>query len=450
MPASVFFLSLIIVLIGLGVFRFIQGRHRDAAWKEIAETYGLSYLQPGFLQASAVRGELDGADMVLETFKRGSGNNKRTFTRLRIQGRGGIDRQLSLKREGVLTKVGKKIVGEDVLVHDRIFDDAVHIKGNELTIAAMMNAESRRAIKRAVVEYGAVVREGEVYWEKSGVATDVDYLHHLVNGMRRVFTACSVPVSSIPERLKDNALEDPHPQVRRHNLDMLTRRFPIDSYPSVGDACRGALTDKHPDVRFTAARFLGEEGFSALGVIAQDRRVSDARRAEALSAIIYQVPRPRAVELLRSMARERGAELLGAIALAAGHLKVTEVVEPLLEQLELNRQRGTELVSALVKGLGYIGDARCEDAFISLLEGDEEDAAVLIAVADGLALFGSLRSVAPLMPLTKGLRRGNDVKKAARGAIEAIQSRSTHAGAGQLSIIDVRQRGGLSFVEDEA
>lgn len=63
------------------------------------------------------------------------------------------------------------------------------------------------------------------------------------------------------------------------------------------------------------------------------------------------------------------------------------------------------------------------------------------AAARALATAGTIRAVAPLLPLTEGLLHG-DVKEAAREAIRSIQARLGDAEAGRVSIAPVESSAG--------
>jgi HEAT repeat protein len=135
------------------------------------------------------------------------------------------------------------------------------------------------------------------------------------------------------ERLCDNALHDPIPEVRIKNLEVLARdrkRGP--------KTLRAALADPNEDVRLRAALWLGVEGRPVLLELATNAATGDECAAEAIRGLRTALSEAQALEILEgALARHRhpvvraAVEALGlsGTVVAVPHLRAVIESHPL-------------------------------------------------------------------------------------------------------------------------
>lgn len=92
------------------------------------------------------------------------------------------DTGLSVSRETLMSKVGKLILGEDVLSGDEAFDKnfLIRSKPEELAKRVLSNPEIRKRLLEA--GYPALYFDGEeMSWVKAGVEKDIDHIQFLID-----------------------------------------------------------------------------------------------------------------------------------------------------------------------------------------------------------------------------------------------------------------------------
>jgi hypothetical protein len=212
-------------------------------------------------------------------------------------------------------------------------------------------------------------------------------------------------------------------------------------------ASRAALG--HPDaaLRVASATALGDEAAGALVAVARDRTVAEEVRVRAVQQLASRCSRAATVQrlddLLASEAVSLPMAVLTAVAVALGELKHADSVPRLAA---LAPPADARLGLALARVLGDLGDASVELALLTLLAMDDD--AVRTAAARALGRVGTVAAVELLLPHSKGLLTDGDVKRAARDAIAAIQSRLGDVEAGRLALADgTADAGGLSLAQ---
>jgi hypothetical protein len=336
----------------------------------------------------------------------------------------------------------------DIETGDVDFDRDFHLVGSPALVLALLNAETRRALVH--LRWGPV-RLSDVWLTAGKLWVDVPNAggsaeSHLAAIEQVTRLALEVaPLlrrpADLPQRLADNATQDPLPLVRLRNLSELLRNY--RDHAVMHSVLGRAARDSEPEIRLRAGIELREGGLPILEALAADPRVEDACSARAVEALRGRVTVARAEELLKAAVGGFSAEALrpqtaGACIDLLGELGEAGIAA-LSRALWLDEPVGLTAVKALER----IGGAAVESVLVSGLAIRDEERTVAIARA-----LGGVGSVAAVAPLMEAARRGGKLKGAARQAIVEIQAR-THGTPGQLSLTG-GERGGLTLADDHA
>jgi HEAT repeat protein len=407
------------------VMSFLRRRKIDAAWSAAADELHFGYLMPGFFSMPQISGRREGISLKITASGRDS------HTSFKVAGLAGLPWNLAISSKG--SWVSGSVSGEKVLVNDPYFDEEVKISGAPEEVVALMDAETRRAVKR-FVKVGGKIGWADLTLERSGVLKDWGEIVELANVMMTV--AARLGRGPVPQLLLENVQSDPIPAVRVRNFQLLVDRF--GSSEQTKRAVQVALGDRDPFVRVLgAAHEQGEKGMAILQAVAADPRSEVDVRVLALKRLVaifgYANARPLVIDALAAPDRI----LNGAAVLAAGTAHDVSQLERITALADAGDEALTETVAT---ALGKLGDARAEVALIGLL--GRESTAVRIAAAAALGLIGTVHAVEPLLPLSKGLLGNADLHKAARDSIRRIQSRLGDAEAGRVSVASVDEAAG--------
>ena len=408
-------------------------------WRAFAEKHGF------ILDSKVVTGELDEGAFKLDIHVEGAGKKRTTYTRMVINSRGKIYHDLSIKRETLGTRVGKKISGEDVLTHDKKFDDAIHIRGQVLHVAAMMSQEVRALVLRFVLHRGVTLRNGEVVWLGGGKVSE-ERLEEMLEVLREIAQSAQITPTLYPARLRAIVETDQALGVRRNALSFMASRL-SQKNADVRAAFQIALEDSEPELRLIAAKQLGVGGNKTLEALVQDREVEDKIRAEALALVINDLSTEHGAALLKVCLETGEPLLLGAAFQAIERSTIRGLGPRLVAFIDGASGRDASVVAGAIRALGCVGAPDVEATLVRLLEHKNTD--VQLVTMQALAQLGSIAAVEPLMAMSSGLTRPTLVKQVARGAIVKIQSRSAHAGAGHLSLAENNTMGRLGLIEPD-
>ncbi len=407
-----------ILLVGGLVFAAVYHAHvrrkEREAWGSSAQRLG-AFFDPGafLFGGPSIRGTLDGVSFLVKRFHRSTGKNSIPYTRILAwvddpKGRR-IPKQLVLGADGVLAALAKTLGGEDLVVGDRTFDDAVRVRGPRGAVLAGLTPAARELAAGLVDQHASLVEDGNVRVERRGRMTDPAQLEALVRRAVRLAGELAHAPAELPARLARNARSDDVAAVREQNLRQLLGAH--GATPEAREASRAALEDPAGALRLVAARALGAEGAGVLRALAESAREEPRQRAEALDA-------------------------LADVAEPAG---ITSVVEGILARKErLEGPLAVATARALVK-CGWTSERRLLEL---LMQGSSE---ARVAAAEALGQVGRVTAVERLHAVAGESGAGGDLRRAARAAIDAIQSRLEGAEAGRLTVASAADgEGGLS------
>lgn len=305
---------------------------------------------------------------------------------------------------------------------DASLDASVRFSGPALLVGALLDARTREVARDAfLVDSSVAVRDGALVvhfgsqWG-AGQPLSRDRLSRLLALAERL----QEPADAVP-RLAAIAREDREPGVRRNAVVNLTQR--AETRPETRQAQRTACADDDPGVRLAGARAIGAEGVPVLEELATKRGAPDDVAAAAIGILRGRLSfsvlrtilehagtgRPLTARAVLATLGEGGAEQVDAIAAA------------------LARAGSGPVALAAVHALTAIRTPSAARPLAAALTSDAETA---LAAAQGLALAGTVESV----PALRAAERRPQVRRAAREAIVAIQSRLTGASPGQLAL----------------
>lgn len=183
---------LIIILLVLNIYRqYDRNRLRDLEWRELAQRIGLTFseLMSGDRMVDGYYREYevgiyfteetapDEITLILAMFLPIRSTNIVVVLEHPL-----VDTELSLSPETRIGKVGKLIIGEDVLVGDDTFDSSFRIRSRPAELAK--RAFSRHDIRRRILEFShpSFSFDGkELKWMSAGVEKDIDRIQRIVD-----------------------------------------------------------------------------------------------------------------------------------------------------------------------------------------------------------------------------------------------------------------------------
>ena len=410
--------------------RVFRSREADA-WRARAEACGLTDIeQPKrFGLLKELTGRRGRHEVRIERFKRGKTHRG---TRVTVRGLAG---DIEIRREGFGSRIQKTFGSKEYVTGDAGFDGRAYLLGPDTLLCALLDADTRAHIRNALagqfpgdgglvrsLEASVVVAGGEIrceFNERWGATNEpqVATLNDLIGLAERL-----APVARREPRIAQIAGLDPSSGVRLQALTTLVHEFPDAA--ETRDALRAALRDADPEIRLQAGLRLGEEGRPTLQALAASIEVPDACSARAVDGLGGAMEHPRAVlESVLSAGRLQTAQGI-LMALAREGAAHVDAIAPVLDDPR------EEVAAGAARALGTSASPAAEEPLLRALERTSE--LVRQAAATALGFVGTARSVIVLRELPERARWKSD--RAAREAVDLIQSRLTGAAPGQLAL----------------
>ena len=336
-------------------------------------------------------------------------------TRLRVTGLAPVTIRSEVRR-GVLAGVVRAPV---VATGDDSFDAAFAVSGAEGVVRALLDAETRSALRRLgtfTLERGKLERdvprkEEERLAERLGQVLDV---------ARRLR-----PPDPLLPRLVRVVREDYRPGVRMAVLRFLVA---TRSGPEVREALRPLLKDDDEQVRLQAAMQMGEEG---QGAVRELLRAADERcAARAIAHLGGALAEPEILGLLQADVTDRRLHAAQASVEALGGRVGESACRALAGVLSA---APPALAAAVARTLATATPpAPAAERVLAERGLVHTDEGARLAAAVGLGRIGSAAAVLPLQEAAA--RHGGALRRAAGQAVAAIQSRLSGAAPGQLTV----------------
>lgn len=420
-----------------------QMRKVQPAWREAADRLKAEFhADSGMFFGPAggrIEGTLDIGSFAVTTRNGGGEGQPATYTRcrvvLRIPPAG-----LRVRAESLSSRLVGAIGFPDLQTGDAEFDACVLLAGAEGKCLAVLDADTRMALRSAIEHTGWTIEEGAVMQETGTLIAEPGRLVAFAQETIALARRLSLADRSVPELLEGNAKADPEACVRRRNLEVLLRDF--RNGPEARRAAEWTLEHASDLEAFAlAAAALGAQAAPLL-----ERRAGTAPGSELRAAALAQVTGMLPAERLpRLVAQALGCDRGGAPGASAGD------GAPTWERIAARLPAAAApLAAAAVAALARAGDPAQEPALFAAL--GHADLAVRCAAARALGQLGTVRAVEPLLACGHAapLLGSADLRTAVRDAVKAIQGRLPGAEAGRISLLDSAAADGALSLADEA
>lgn len=176
--------SLFVLFFALIIFLATRGRRKFRKTLEnLASNLGCSYRKGGWLSSPHVEGEYKGRRILVDTFTQDSGeDNSTTYTRVRVWHKGSLSGDISVYREGLLSKVGKVLGVQDIQLGNPTFDQEFVVKGkNVLEVKSLLDVEAQHRLLELKIPL--TIRPDVVYFDQTGYVNDKERLLGVINLM---------------------------------------------------------------------------------------------------------------------------------------------------------------------------------------------------------------------------------------------------------------------------
>jgi hypothetical protein len=177
------FLFLILTLGVMGVAVAISMARRQAllrAWQELAERNGLTFDRGSWLRMPSVLGVYRGRSVLLDTFTRGYGRNRTTFTRVRLPLKSPSGLTLEISEENLFTRIGKTFGMKEIETGDQELDARFVIKGQpENDILRLLMQGNLRQKLLETPALNIKLKDSALVYERRGQQMDGEYLQVL-------------------------------------------------------------------------------------------------------------------------------------------------------------------------------------------------------------------------------------------------------------------------------
>lgn len=327
------------------------------------------------------------------------------------------------------------------------FGHDFNVLGDEAIAAALLDGELRSVAGRGdelSIEDGRVVFESPFLVQRDPRRAVV-----ALGRMVRRLVDLLEERTDLHALLLDNLRNDGDPAVRARAVELLLASTDVEL---TDESARLALADHDPEVRFAAARHLGDQGFEVIAEIIGTEILHESVQQRGLRYLCRTFPIERVEPVLAGALHSRSEQLQATAIQMLLELGAASPAVSLLAHVEpISYFNATRLAEAL----GVVGGPNAERALIELLYfrarlGLMLDLDMRIAVADALGRVGTLAAIPHLHPFAEGALNDENLRLSAATAIELIQGRTGGAGSGgALSLVESPEEAGrLSVSED--
>lgn len=246
-----FFVLMVAVGIGVVLLSASGEAQKKQRLAHVARSLGLSFSPGGVFSAPVMQGGRRGVAVRVEYGTRSEGKTSKPYTRFVAAG---VAPGLRFEGEGL--GILKVLTGADYHTGDDWFDPVVLARGEAALLRALLDEDTREALRRGIVTHKIVVADEEVALERPAHHTDEDVVRSLLDEVADLARRLADPgLAGVANKLARNVQTDPVPLVR---LACLAALESDHSGPAAAAVARDALTDDDARVALLAARILGD------------------------------------------------------------------------------------------------------------------------------------------------------------------------------------------------
>ena len=178
------FVAQIVCMVGLvaggAVYAYARIQSRRRVWADLAAQTGLQFEPGTWFTSPRVTGTYRQHELTLDTFSRGTGKRRTTYTRIVVYVNNQANVYLAIYEEGVFSKIGKFFGQEGIQVGDEEIDRRFIIKCRPGTFAArLFTSISLRAKLLQARTINIEVDGRELHYEHRGTDAEPDALMFL-------------------------------------------------------------------------------------------------------------------------------------------------------------------------------------------------------------------------------------------------------------------------------
>lgn len=326
-----------------------------------------------------------------------------------------------------------RLMGEDDLaLGDAALDSVAVIQGDEGSLRARLDADTRRRLVSALAD-GLSIVEGEVQWLHKDRILDGPLLRRRTQEVVALAQALSLPEDE-RTRLLNIVRTDPEVSVRRGALGAL-----LDGGLLTHAQQAELLLSLEPTERILMAPLVGVRAWPLMEALVVEPKHLTAVRRDAL-LVLRGFDRHRAIPVARTAFATSNPGPLTTAALEL--LADTAQCPPLAELAESIELRLPALRIAVARCLQHSAEP-AEPQLLELLE--DSDDFVAVAAAESLAVHGTPAAVVPLRARCKS----RELRRVAERSIEQIQQGLGRHLKGGLAIATDGAAGSLGLAEED-
>ncbi|NNU77518.1 DUF3137 domain-containing protein [Clostridium estertheticum] len=160
-------------------------KSKKEVWEQLSREINADYIEKGFFKRGMVEARVDNWIILFDTYSSGSGNNSRTYTRIRAPFKTFDSFHFKIYRKGLFSDLGKLLGMQDVSVGYSEFDENFIIKGtNSERLTQLFSNEKIRNLLELQSSIHLEVKDDDGFFA-SDFPDNVDELYFVVNGVIR-------------------------------------------------------------------------------------------------------------------------------------------------------------------------------------------------------------------------------------------------------------------------
>lgn len=182
----------VVIFIVVMVAAISQNKKNIAIWAQFAQDHGLVHMEGSWGSVGTISGTYEGYEIQISTFSRGSGKNRRTYTRIETSIRPTLISGLHIYRETpVFSSIGKFFGGQDIQTGDQHFDDVFIIKATDERAALELLSAP---VRGALLDYNGLAGEFDLTADRlsyvtHGTLTDTARMEDVLNSQHEAVDA---------------------------------------------------------------------------------------------------------------------------------------------------------------------------------------------------------------------------------------------------------------------
>lgn len=160
-------------------------------WQVLAAELKLKYVPAPLWGVGHIEGSYNGFNVLVDHYKKGSGKNRRTYTKIITRFNKQLPSGLKIYQEtAILSDIGKFFGGQDIEINAPKFDDTFIVKGEpEEAVRRLLTPPVRGALLRYNDVTDLCLDEDAIIHRERGLARDAGHIRHILDAQNKVAKA---------------------------------------------------------------------------------------------------------------------------------------------------------------------------------------------------------------------------------------------------------------------